>query len=91
MSAQIILFPQNLGNMRKAPSFMPKIQNRGTTSTSDIRILPDAGCWLVLANAHAWIHGNAKAARDDAQWLSQNLGLPIREIVAATGRAARRI
>ena len=38
------------------------------------------GGWLVLARGHGWLHGDAHAAFADAQWLSRNLGLPIREI-----------
>jgi hypothetical protein len=47
-----------------------------------IRIVRDVDGWLVLAGAHGWIHGDAKSARRDAQWLSQNLLLPVREIAA---------
>jgi hypothetical protein len=34
--------------------------------------------WLVLAGSHGWLHSDYHAARADAQWLAQNLGLPIR-------------
>jgi hypothetical protein len=45
-----------------------------------VRLLRETGgAWLVLALDHGWLHGNRCAALADAQWLSQNLGLPIRE------------
>jgi hypothetical protein len=40
----------------------------------------DEGAWLVLANGHGWAHGSSAAAFSDAQWLSRNLALPVREI-----------
>jgi hypothetical protein len=45
-----------------------------------VLIMRDGGGWLVLAGSHGWIHGDAEAARSDAQWLSQNLALPVREV-----------
>jgi hypothetical protein len=36
--------------------------------------------WLVLAGGHGWVHGSSAAALTDAQWLSRNLALPVREI-----------
>ena len=44
-----------------------------------IRIIRGADGWMVLAGAHGWIHGDAESARRDAQWLSKNLSLPVRE------------
>ena len=44
-----------------------------------VLIMRDGDGWLVLAGAHGWIHGDAKSARSDARWLSQNLLLPVRE------------
>ena len=40
------------------------------------------GGWLVLARAHGWLFGSLVEARSAARWLSRNLGLPIRELVA---------
>jgi hypothetical protein len=40
------------------------------------------GGWIVLAQYHGWTHGDARSAFADAQWLSRNLGLPIREVRA---------
>jgi hypothetical protein len=37
------------------------------------------GAWLVLALEHGWLHGERSTAIADAQWLSRNLGLPVRE------------
>ena len=34
--------------------------------------------WLVLAGSHAWAFGQYEDAREDAEWLAQNLALPIR-------------
>jgi hypothetical protein len=36
--------------------------------------------WLALAGEHGWTHGSSAAALTDAEWLSRNLGLPVREI-----------
>jgi hypothetical protein len=36
----------------------------------------------VLAGDHGWLHGDHRAAHADAEWLSRNLGLPIRSAVA---------
>jgi hypothetical protein len=44
-----------------------------------IRIIREDDGWLVLTGAHGWLHGDAKSARSDAQWLAQNLSLPVRE------------
>jgi hypothetical protein len=41
----------------------------------------DDGGWLVIARAHGWLFGSLADARREARWLSQNLGLPIREVV----------
>jgi hypothetical protein len=38
----------------------------------------DDCCWLVLARDHGWLFGDCSAAFADAQWLSQNLAMPIR-------------
>ncbi len=43
-----------------------------------IWIASDEGAWLVLARGHGWLHGDKAAAVDDAAWLADNLGLPIR-------------
>ena len=40
------------------------------------------GGWLVAALGHGWLHGDYDAAIADAQWLSRNLNLPIREATA---------
>jgi hypothetical protein len=36
------------------------------------------GGWLVLHGAHGWLHGSRAAALEDARWLADNFGLPIR-------------
>jgi hypothetical protein len=36
--------------------------------------------WLVLARDHGWLHGDRRAALEDARWLSRNFHLPIREL-----------
>jgi hypothetical protein len=41
-------------------------------------LLHQAGEWLVLGGAHGWTHGDYRTALADAQWLSENLELPIR-------------
>jgi hypothetical protein len=47
------------------------------TAAIFVREVPGAG-WLVLARGHAWAHGDRHAAVQDAEWLSDNLSLPIR-------------
>jgi hypothetical protein len=37
------------------------------------------GGWLVLARGHGWLHSDVQSALADAQWLSENLSLPLRE------------
>jgi hypothetical protein len=39
------------------------------------------GGWFVLVGAHGWIFGSRADAIAEAQWLSENFGLPVREIV----------
>jgi hypothetical protein len=34
--------------------------------------------WLVLAYEHGWLHGDYVAAVENALWLSENRGLPVR-------------
>ena len=41
-------------------------------------VLREDAAWLVLAGSHGWLHGDYHTARADAQWLAENLGLPIR-------------
>jgi dihydrodipicolinate synthase/N-acetylneuraminate lyase len=36
--------------------------------------------WLALAGAHGWLFGSRTEAIAEAQWLSENFGLPVREI-----------
>jgi hypothetical protein len=45
-------------------------------------LLLDCGEWSVLARGHGWVHGSYGSAIADAQWLSKNLGLPIRVVAA---------
>ena len=45
---------------------------------SCVWILRESTAWLVLHGNHGWAHGDHRAARADAEWLSKNLGLPIR-------------
>jgi hypothetical protein len=45
-------------------------------------ILREDAAWLVLAGSHGWAHGDYHTAHADAQWLAQNLGLPIRSAAA---------
>jgi hypothetical protein len=42
----------------------------------------DSRGWLALAGPHGWLCGSLEDARADAQWLSKNLGLPVRELGA---------
>jgi hypothetical protein len=36
--------------------------------------------WWVIAGSYGWIHGDVASAWADAEWLSANLGFPIRLI-----------
>jgi hypothetical protein len=36
------------------------------------------GAWLVLDRDHGWLHGDYSSALEDALWLSENLGLAVR-------------
>jgi hypothetical protein len=36
--------------------------------------------WLVIGGSHGWSHGDYRSAFADAQWLSENLDLPIRAV-----------
>jgi hypothetical protein len=45
-----------------------------------IWILNDEGAWLVVAGSSGWLHGDRASAVEDARWLSENLGAPIREV-----------
>jgi hypothetical protein len=35
---------------------------------------------VVMAVEHCWLHGNSSGAFEDAEWLSKNLGMPIRVV-----------
>jgi hypothetical protein len=39
----------------------------------------DGTGWLTIAGPHGWLFGSLAAARAEAHWLADNLGLPIRE------------
>jgi hypothetical protein len=43
-------------------------------------ILRAEGAWLVVARDHGWVHGDLAAAVEDARWLANNFGLPVRGI-----------
>jgi hypothetical protein len=43
-------------------------------------ITRDGPAWLVLAGDHGWLHGSHADADRDAQWLSRNLGIPVRTV-----------
>ena len=45
---------------------------------SCVWVLREDAAWLVLAGSHGWLHGDYHTARVDAQWLADNLGVPIR-------------
>ncbi len=42
-------------------------------------LLRDGRIWRVQAYGHAWEHGSSAAADADAQWMSRNLELTIRQ------------
>ena len=46
--------------------------------SSAVWVLREGAAWLVVANDHGWLHGSRASAVEDAQWLSENLNLPIR-------------
>jgi hypothetical protein len=56
----------------------PIIQFPPRRRTAILMICADDGGWLILAGAHAWLHGDYAAALADARCLAQNLALPIR-------------
>ena len=39
----------------------------------------DGDGWITLAGTHGWLFGNLADAQSEARWLSNNLGIPIRE------------
>jgi hypothetical protein len=43
-----------------------------------IWIFPEDGTWIVLHGNHGWLFADFGAAVDEAHWLSENSGLPIR-------------
>jgi hypothetical protein len=47
-----------------------------------IWIARDGAAWLVLVGNHGWLFGSRREAEHDAQWLSRNLGLPIRVVAS---------
>jgi len=47
-------------------------------ATSCVWLLREDAAWLVLAGSHGWLHGDYHTAHADAEWLAENLGLPIR-------------
>jgi hypothetical protein len=55
-----------------------KIERFPPKRASCIWLLRADDAWLVLAREHGWLHGDYRAALDDARWLARNLGLPVR-------------
>jgi hypothetical protein len=45
---------------------------------SCIWVKREKDAWLVIARDHGWLHGDIHDAHANAQWLAQNLGLPVR-------------
>jgi hypothetical protein len=49
---------------------------------SCVWVLREDAAWLVLADSHGWLHGDFHTAYADAEWLAENLGVPIRSAAA---------
>jgi hypothetical protein len=45
-------------------------------------ITRDGAAWSVISGDHGWLFGSQRAAEFEAQWLSRNLGLPIRAVTS---------
>src|SRR5262249_29896159 len=58
-----------------------RAESRGDDICDACRIRSSAA-WLVLAGSHGRLQGDYRAARTNAQWLAQNLGLPTRSAAA---------
>jgi hypothetical protein len=43
-----------------------------------VRVMREGPAWLVVVRSHGWLHGDERGALDDARWLADNFGLPIR-------------
>jgi hypothetical protein len=48
-------------------------------SSAAIWVVREDQAWLVIAGAHGWLAGSREQAIEEAQWLSRNLGLPVRD------------
>jgi hypothetical protein len=42
----------------------------------------DDGCWLAICGSHGWRFGSRDEAWREAEWLSCNRGLPVREVAS---------
>jgi hypothetical protein len=51
-------------------------------NTAAIFLRETADGWLVMVRHHGWIHGCRADALEDARWLSENFGLPIRGLAS---------
>jgi hypothetical protein len=40
--------------------------------------------WIVQAGSHGWSHGDHHSAIEDAHWLGENMGLPVRATFASS-------
>jgi hypothetical protein len=68
MSATIIPFPK-----RGKPFTCERSEKRGIVVQWDA----DDG-WYVVRGSHGWIHSDVASAWADAQWLADNLAIPVR-------------
>jgi hypothetical protein len=78
------------GNCNVIPFVPPRPRRTADKSASVLAFPPQSQAiwvipggrddpWLVLAGSHGWVHGDPDSATRDAEWLSDNFGLPIRD------------
>jgi hypothetical protein len=65
--------------MRRARLLSGDVLRFQARSSAVIWVLWRHDGWWAIAGSHGWLHGTREHALDTAKWLSENLGLPIRE------------
>jgi hypothetical protein len=69
-------YPHYRGRATRCGSGSGQLVRFPTQHSSCVWVLREDAAWLVLAGSH--VHGDYRTARADAEWMADNLGVPIR-------------
>jgi len=71
-------YPHYRGRATRCGSGFGQLVRFPVRHASCVWVLRENAAWVVVAGHYGWLHGDYRAARADAEWLADNLGVPIR-------------